>query len=583
MHRLIPMAAVMSITTALVSQVRTSPPGVSRFGTACGGAVPTRLSLSQTLRPGGASTLTITGMPVAAAAFLMTGWDRQMWGSIRLPLPLTPIGWTGCDLLVSPDATVPFPTGGGVLVAPLQLPPQPALVGLDLYFQTAIATPGANPAGMSTSQGLAARIGPPPTPTTMVSSITQFGITYQFAQPVQAGRFVNGDWFVVGPAQLAGILPPCTTSGGRVLNGAMVNPDPSTRDHGYDSGLYGPGNSQHYLPGLNVALGLSPATPLALQPDQSLVKIVSNTDPSLLPHIRTCSVLTCLAQVPPDGSFRPPYAGPDHEVRYDASMLDWGALAQLMPAAGMPSIATEAAQFERPWLDHCPLWVSRYMHPIENMPDYGRDFASIYNQGTLLCNLAVPQAQKELLLIRLVQIGIDFWGNVKNGCYWEGLGGHGSGRKWPILFAGRLLDDAEMLAVGQNFPSYRLASGSFVQHFGEDAQTFYVGVTGPGQINYGFGGYNSSHIGLPEWGFSHAQQPSSDHEAWLYDSYRRCCTANAWVGSTLCAYVMGLKTAWAHPALFDYMDRFMQTEPQGWTRQWLPWTGRMWDQYRASY
>jgi hypothetical protein len=34
---------------------------------------------------------------------------------------------------------------------------------------------------------------------------------------------------------------------------------------------------------------------------------------------------------------------------------------------------------------------------------------------------------------------------------------------------------------------------------------------------------------------------------------------------------------WNHPALFDYMDRYAQIEPPGWTRSWSPWCGDMWD------
>ena len=178
-----------------------------------------------------------------------------------------------------------------------------------------------------------------------MTSISQFGITFQFAQPVQAGRFVNGDWFVVGPVQLVAMTPPCTTQNGRVLHGAMINPDPSTRDQGYDSALYGTGNAHHYKPTLNVALGLSSTNPLTLQPNQSLIKAISNTNTQLVPDIRTCSVLTCLPTVPPEESFRPPYGGPDHHVEYNATMLDWSALAALQPAANMPAIARQAEAY----------------------------------------------------------------------------------------------------------------------------------------------------------------------------------------------------------------------------------------------
>src|SRR5690606_1602788 len=103
------------------------------------------------------------------------------------------------------------------------------------------------------------------------------------------------------------------------------------------------------------------------------------------------------------------------------------------------------------------------------------------------------------------------------------------------------------------------------------------------EINWGFGGYTATHLGMPEFGFSHVHYPDNDVVGWATNSYRLCCTANAWVGAVLCARIMGLRDAWHHPALFDYMDRYMQIESGGWTRSWSPWCGDMWDLYRSQY
>lgn len=574
------IAAALLCTALTVAQ----SPGITTFGAGCGGqGGPASVAMNSALRPGYSTTLQFANLPVASVGYLMCGWSRTQWGSLPLPRTLAVHGMPGCSLLVSPDLAVGFSTGNGSPSCSFVMPLSAAIVGQQLQFQAMFVQPGLNAAAIGTTQGVASRIAPLPTPTSMVTSIAQFGITYTFAQPVRAGQFANGDWFVIGPATITDMQPPCTTVNGRVVNGAMRNPSPLTGDHGYDSLLYGTGGAALYHPSMNVALGLSPASPLVLQPNDSLIKVISNADPAMIVQLRTCSVLTCLPEVPPTDSFRPPYAGNDHQVVYDTSMLDWSALRALQPASGQPHIPTEAAKFERPWLDHCPGWGSRYMHPTENMANYGRDFTADYGQAALLCNLNLPQADRRTLLIRLVQIGIDNWGNVRNGCVWDGTGGHGSGRKFPILFAGALLRDAEMLAVGQNYRSYRNLNGTSVAHFGEDCQTFYVEQTSPTEINWGQGGYSTTHLGMPEYGFSHVNWPHQDHEPWLQDSYRRCCTANAWIGNVLCARAMGLRTAWNHPPLFDYMDRYTQIEPQGWTRQWLPWTGRMWDLYRASY
>jgi hypothetical protein len=44
----------------------------------------------------------------------------------------------------------------------------------------------------------------------------------------------------------------------------------------------------------------------------------------------------------------------------------------------------------------------------------------------------------------------------------------------------------------------------------------------------------------------------------LGEEYRRCCTSGAWIGSALTAtLVPGMRANWAHPAFFDYADRWM--------------------------
>ena len=569
---------------ALSQAVAQSPHGLV-LGSGCGALAGPQatISLTSPMRPGQVTTLQIDSLAPGRNGVLLLGLSHTSWHGVPLPVALDPWSLVGCELLVAGDILLPFPTGNGTFAATFGVPLAPILSGIEISMQAIAEQPTANPVGMQLSRGLVARIAPMPTPTAWVSSISQFGITYYFAAPVQAGQFVNGDWFVVGPATIADITPQCTTVNGRVLHGAMINPDPSTRQHGYDTYMYDGGAPQLYVPALNVVAALSPSNPLVLQPNQALIKSVSHTATQSILAMSTCSVLTAVTDVPPQGSFRPPYAGNDHAPRYDEGMLDWSVLQSVAPAAGMPTFASVLPTFERPWIDHSPGWESRYFHPALNMPSYGRDFTSAYNEAALMCNTASLLADRRALAIRLVQIGIDFWGNKENGCWWEGTGGHGSGRKFPILFAGALLHDSDMLAVGQSFPSVRNLNGTFARHFGEDCQTFYIAQTSATQINWGFGGYTAADIGVAEYGFSHVHWPNSDSNAWATNSYRLCCTANAWIGGVLCARMMGVRDEWNHPALFDYTDRFAQTEPSGWTRSWSAWVGRMWDAHRAQF
>ena len=38
-------------------------------------------------------------------------------------------------------------------------------------------------------------------------SVSQYGITWTFARPARVGQFINGDWYVVGPATVAALDP----------------------------------------------------------------------------------------------------------------------------------------------------------------------------------------------------------------------------------------------------------------------------------------------------------------------------------------------------------------------------------------
>jgi hypothetical protein len=191
------------------------------------------------------------------------------------------------------------------------------------------------------------------------------------------------------------------------------------------------------------------------------------------------------------------------------------------------------------------------------------------------------------------------FGILENGGLWSWSndGGHASGRKWPILFAGLVLNDEEMKNIGQKSGDYLYAGGygpgncppDYI-HFGEDDQTFYVAqydvdITNSAQWSPDSRDaakipYTTDDIGLPEWGIRHATGPNVSNAYWG-TTYRQCCTAIAWAGFTLAARLMEAKALWNHDALFDYVDRYMATE-KDW-RQWSALAIRMWDTYRVNY
>ncbi len=507
------------------------------------------------------------GLPQGLEVVLFGGLETVSWRGMALPFRLVQNGvTTACDLNVAPEVFLPFQAngGGGGNQFDLMLP-QSHVAGFQYTFQVAFPQLG-NQFNVATTNAIAMVVGPRPGGGSMATSVSQHGITWEFAQPVRTGMFVNGDHWVVGPVDIVRITPE-SRSGSRVRHGAMINPDPTTKELGYDSSSAG----RWYRTGLNVALDVDGSRPLRLMPGQSLVSSDTVAASSARPQLRTAAILTCLAASAPAGAFRPPYCGADKTLSWNESQIQWGALQSLPRVSGAPTFANLEAAFSRVWLDHQAGWIGRDLHPSDNMPEYGREIALTVGQAALLLNTDATIAEKRQLAICFIQLGIDLHGIARAGGAWYPDGGHASGRKAPILIAGALLNDAAMLATGRQGPV-----------FGEDGQTFVVQETSPGVINGGHGGYTSADLGLAEWGFKHRVDRSRDMRVWS-NSYRLCCTANGWVAQLLAIRAMGLRPAWNHQVLFDYMDRYMRIETVGsWTRSFDGWAERMWDAYRPN-
>ncbi len=266
----------------------------------------------------------------------------------------------------------------------------------------------------------------------------------------------------------------------RTMNGSMINPDPENEStNGYDSEL------SNYTIGFNVALDVNTVNPLIVPVNSSLVSTISvvERDSSNDPWIQTAAILTVLSSAPDADSFRPPYCGTDKSIEFNISNLDYNLLGTLTPTASVPLLATVEDYFEGVWLDHRGEWSGRFFHPEDSMPEYGRDMSWRIGVGALMLHCDYTNEQKETLFIRFVQLGIDFFGIVEDGGIgnWSPDGGHASGRKWPILFAGLVLDNNDMKEIGVKSGVYaydgEYEAGDLPPdyiHFGEDCQTFYV-------------------------------------------------------------------------------------------------------------
>lgn len=364
------------------------------------------------------------------------------------------------------------------------------------------------------------------------TTMTSNGVTWTLSGDHSNGTFVNGDPWVIGPVEIVEISnslnsPDYIPAKGQ--NGSVINPGTDGKQ-GYDSKI------PNYDEALNVAVKngpISDANPLVVPVGSPLVSSVSWLHNSAddreagapkygggvtapRPALRSTALLTVLTEAPAPDSFRPHIATPTNRfaslwikstTAYSThwflwakfrtaalSLISWGTLGLIMSGVGWEA--------SRP--------------PSDQMPNYGRDMGVLIANGSLLL-MTQPRSAEEAsdrrrILVGLIQFGIDASGIADNGGGWPADGGHGLGRKWPILFAGWLLNDAHMLSVGD-----------WKTRFHDDEQTFYVTQTDVDMTHSPAWApdkrrpripYLTTDIGTPEWGIRHASEPFRDNAGW---------------------------------------------------------------------
>jgi len=438
----------------------------------------------------------------------------------------------------------------------------------------------------------------PPPPAGTASSISKDGITWTFSQPVPVGQFVNGDYYVVGPVTITAISPAPTTSS-PYENGSVLNLPTANSKSGFDSRLNDGTDESWWFdaslrsyPPISLKSGDALVSSISLAQIHSVPEVMRASDMSVSP-VASVSVLTVLSAAPTSDAFRPSYCDRNQTI-YHADSLQRNLLPSLTPPN--PSETPALSQFEtwyrQPWIDTNPFLFDA---PADYMPSYGQHIAFADSYATLLLMLNFPAAQKVNLTNYFVQYGIDLYGCVQAGYGWPAFGGHRSGRKLPILFAGILLNNDGMKNVSAAYPN----------QFGEDMQTVYVNKIPGGYqqawqgatVIYG-GHYGVTTDGTPVsaglYGPYEQLQPVDwpllNGDEQLGEAYRRCCTSVSWVGEALTMHILNAESVWNYPAFFDYADRWMteddtqavaeikaQTgfdysadwERQGQTRYWL--------------
>jgi hypothetical protein len=131
---------------------------VAAYGMGCGPV------LAATSVPGIGQNLglQLSALPASTVhAFFAIGLSSGQYGSFVLPLPLDGYGLPGCWLLqdLGLSSALPLLLGNGVATGAIAVPTATGLVGLQLYLQGWVVTPGVNARGILFSNGLRARVG----------------------------------------------------------------------------------------------------------------------------------------------------------------------------------------------------------------------------------------------------------------------------------------------------------------------------------------------------------------------------------------------------------------------------------------
>jgi len=407
--------------------------------------------------------------------------------------------------------------------------------------------------------------------TTEASSVSHDEVTIEFSAPRSVGKFIDGYPYVVGRTEIIGYTPACKTlEDGRIINGAMINPDCGLAS-GFDSGGMKSGDRQaKWVPELNVGAGISKQKTLVLEPGQSLLIATSNLGviDRNNPLLKRVVLLTCLAEAPPADAFRPAFANADKTI-HTWSQVKTDRLKNLEVVGTAPTWDSINERFTRFLMDMVPNWDRGHLSPGDHAPLYGRDLSRNAGAAYLMVNSNFPLEEKKPALIGLIQRGIDHYGMFQNtkrkGIQpWAADGGHHGGRKFSIMFAGAMLGDEAMENVVLQTEHDNLASS---KRFQEDIMSFYVDenlikISNSPEWKPAYQDareqqpYSPSMLGMPDWR-GNVQVPACS-ASWTGHPYRISANTASQHGQALAALVMGLRPAWRNEAYFDYHARFLE-------------------------
>lgn len=369
-------------------------------------------------------------------------------------------------------------------------------------------------------------------------------IIYTFDKYYSCGKFLNGDWWVSPDKSGFIIIKNVSPVSENKKNGLEINPT-SQEKQGFDDRISG------YSESLNLKL------PLRVYPESSVIKSVSvSTKSKCRPCLQFSAVLTVIKKpiLESENLFRPAYFGKRKVFfSFSKSSIELPKYSKFC-CNKIKNIKFKniADNYQGLRLDHLRGWVGRKLHPIDNMPDYGASIAvqnSVSILRFLLSDFSIDLKNHRQALINYLQMAIDLQGIAYEGMRWKGAGGHGNGRKLPLLFAAHLLDKKEFYDVIKR------------TSFSEDEQVYYSKIAGRAL----FGAQCSDkdywltirvRRGPRDCRDPYGYIDGGGHE--IGSAYQFCCTAMPWKYTALAVRLLKLEKKWDNDHFLNYVDRWVR-------------------------
>lgn len=271
-------------------------------------------------------------------------------------------------------------------------------------------------------------------PVTHASSVTQYGITYNFSEPRPVAQYEGtGDWQVLGPVTITSMEPASVQASGlytdaqspyssKWINGAQVNPG----NRSWATGGLVANNKDNLPQGLDQIPSLTnykgftyshannqdpgaTGAPLVVATG-SVMKFVSLIPPNIAtrPGGTDMAVLTVVDTLSAPNSLRPGVAQVDKTHHFTTDDLDPTIFPNFPRPPGMPTPAEYAASVIRPAPEQFIDSVNtENAHAINNRPNYVREWAKVDNTALLSLCFQATDNEKLAILIPLANQALD--------------------------------------------------------------------------------------------------------------------------------------------------------------------------------